>query len=189
MKNEKKERIPLNLQFFAKESDPNADSAQEAEPSKSQEPQRDEPEPTVEEQLQQMRVENEKLKRAQEKAATDAADWKKKYNATLSDAQRLSQEKAEKEAEREEKFNQLLKENKVNKLEKNFLALGYPNDKATQAAVAQYDGDTDTLFKIQAEMQQAAVKKAEADWLKSRPPVNTGAGDSGADPFLQGFDS
>ena len=187
MKEERRTRIPLNLQFFAE--NPNPEPTPAPEPTPNPEPPKDEPELTTEEQLQQMRIENEKLKRAQEKAATDAADWKKKYNATLSDTQRLSQEKAEKEAEREEKFNQLLKENKVNKLEKNFLALGYPEDKATQAAVAQYDGDTDTLFKIQAEMQQAAVKKAEADWLKNRPPVNTGAGDSGVDPFLQGFDS
>lgn len=145
---------------------------------------------SVEEQLQQMRIENAKLKKQQEQAASDAANWKKKYNATLTDAQKRDQEKAEREAEREEKFNQLLKENTVTKLEKNFLSLGYPQNKATEAAEAQYDGDTDALFKIQFEVQQALIKQKEAEWLKSRPPVNTGVGGGdNEDPFLKGFNS
>ena len=70
------------------------------------------------------------------------------------------------------------------------MGLGYPQDKATEAAEAQYDGDTDTLFKIQSEVQQALIKKKEAEWLKNRPPVNSGAGGGdNEDPFLKGFNS
>ena len=87
------------------------------------------------------------------------------------------QEKAEKEAERQEQFDKLLKENTVNKLSKNFLKLGYPEDKAEEAANAQYDGDTETLFRIQSEVQESLIKQKEAEWLKSRPIVTTGAGD------------
>lgn len=149
-----------------------------------------EPQLSVEEQLQQALLENEKLKRAQEKAATDAADWKKKYNATLTDAQKAAQEKAEKEAERQEQFDKLLKENTVNKLSKNFLKLGYPEDKAEEAANAQYENDTETLFRIQSEVQQTLIKQKEAEWQKSRPPVATGAGNGGEeDFFLKGFNS
>lgn len=140
--------------------------------------------------MQQALVENEKLKRAQEKAASDATDWKKKYNATLTDAQKAAQEKAEKEAERQEQFDKLLKENTVNKLSKNFLKLGYPEDKAEEAANAQYDGDTETLFRIQSEVQADLIKQKEAEWLKNRPPVNTGAGEGDTeDAFLKGFNS
>ena len=60
---------------------------------------------------------------------------------------RANAQKAEKEAERQEQFDELLKENTVNKLSKNFLKLGYPEDKAEEAANAQYDGDTETLFR------------------------------------------
>ena len=56
-------------------------------------------------------TENAKLKKAQEKAASEAADYKKKYNATLSEKEKASIEKAEKEAEREERYQQLLREN------------------------------------------------------------------------------
>ena len=46
---------------------------------------------SIEEQLQQLLVENAKLKRASEKANSEAADYKKKYNATLSEQERASQ--------------------------------------------------------------------------------------------------
>ena len=177
---ENKERIPFNLQYFARSSEassePSTESAQEPSVTPSSEPAQ-EPQLSTEEQLQQALVEIEKLKRAQEKAASDAADWKKKYNATLTDAQKAAQDKAEKEAERQEQFEKLLKENTVNKLSKNFLKLGYPEDKAEEAANAQYDGDTETLFRIQSEVQASLIKQKEAEWLKSRPPVATGDGE------------
>lgn len=176
-RNESPFKNKINLQFFA-EPAPEPTPSPEPVPNPTPEPNPNpEPQLSVEEQLQQALVENEKLKRAQEKAASDAADWKKKYNATLTDAQKAAQEKAEKEAERQEQFEQLLKENTVNKLSKNFLKLGYPEDKAEEAANAQYDGDTETLFRIQSEMQESLIKQKEAEWLKSRPVVTTGAGD------------
>lgn len=141
-------------------------------------------EPTV----QELMVEMAKLKKAQEKAASEAAEYKKKYQATLSEKEQASIEKAEKEAEREEQFNMLVRENSINKLEKNFVLLGYSEEQANKAATAQYDGDTETLFKIQSEVQQALVKAKEAEWLKSRPPVNSGGGNNNEeDPFLKGF--
>lgn len=176
----------INLQFFA-EPEPTPEPQPVPEPQPEPTP---EPQPTAEEQIQQLMVENAKLKKAMDKAATDAADWKKKYNATLTDAQKAAQEKAEKEAEREEQFNKLLKENTVNKLAKNFLKLGYSEERAEEAAIAQYDGDTETLFRIQSDVQAELVKQKEAEWLKNRPPVNTGAGDGDSeDAFLKGFKS
>lgn len=183
-------RFPLNLQFFAEDSDGGADG-DGGDGNGGADGGGDENEPTAEERLQQMMIDMEKLKRAQEKAASEAADYKKKYNATLSDAQKASQEKAEKEAEREEQFNKLLRENSVNKLAKNFLSLGYTAEMAEKAATAQYDNDTDTLFKIQNDHQSALVKEKEAEWLKSRPlpKTGTGEGEEEKDPFLAGFDS
>ena len=169
--------LKMNLQFFA---EPAPEPAPEPEPNPAPEPAPSpEPEPqlSAEEQIQALMLENAKLKKLQEKAASEAADYKKKYNATLTDAQKAAQEKAEKEAERQEQFDKLLKENSVNKLSKNFLKLGYPEDKAEEAANAQYDGDTETLFRIQSEVQESLIKQKEAEWLKSRPVVTTGAGD------------
>ena len=140
-------------------------------------------EPTV----QELMVEIAKLKRGLDKASSEAADYKKKYNATLSEKEKADIEKAEKEAEKEEKYNQLLRENSINKLEKNFVLLGYNEEQAYKAATAQYDGNTDELFKIQLEVQKTLVKAKEAEWLKNRPPVNSGGGSNDDDPFMQGF--
>ena len=184
------ELLKMNLQFFA---EPAPEPAPEPEPNPAPEPApspEQEPQLSAEEQIQALMLENAKLKKAQERAASEAADYKKKYNATLTDAQKAAQEKAEKEAERQEQFDKLLKENTVNKLSKNFLKLGYPEDKAEEAANAQYEGDTETLFRIQSEVQESLIKQKEAEWLKSRPPVTTGAGDGDVeDPFLKGFNS
>ena len=170
---ENEERNPFNLQFFA-------EPAPEPTPEPTPTP---EPEPTpesqlsAEEQLQQMRVEMAKMKKSLDKATGEAADYKKQLRAKQSEDEIRLQEKAEKEAERQEQFDKLLKENTVNKLSKNFLKLGYPEDKAEEAANAQYDGDTETLFRIQSEVQANLIKQKEAEWLKSRPVVSTGAGD------------
>lgn len=135
-------------------------------------------------------IENAKLKKAQEDAATDASNWKKKYNATLSDAEKLAQEKADKEAEKDAELAKLRKESAVSKYEKNFLTLGYSQELAKKAAEAQFEGDTDTLFLVQSQAQEAIVKAKEAEWYKNRPEITTGAGDgSKDDPFLQGFNS
>lgn len=183
-----KPKFPLNLQFFA-EGD---DQEPETTPKAGEEPgEVDEPSLSTEEQIQQLMLENAKLKKSFDRASSEAADFKKKYNATLSDAQKASLEKAEKEAERDELLKNLTRENTVNKLAKNFLTLGYTADMAEKAAAAQYDNDTDTLFKIYNEHQSARDRQKEAEWLKSRPAPQTGTdeGDGKKDPFVEGFDS
>lgn len=194
---EKKELLKMNLQHFAEPvpaPEPSKDEPKPPapEPPKDEtknEPKNDDPQPSLEEQLQQMRIENAKLKKAQEDAASDAASWKKKYNATLSDAEKLAQEKADKEAEKDAELNRLRRESAVSKFEKNFLTLGYSQELAKKAAEAQFDGDTDTLFLVQSQAQEAILKAKESEWYKTRPEVNTGVSSGKEDPFLQGFNS
>lgn len=192
---EKKELLKTNLQYFAEpaaeppKDEPKPPAAEPPKDEPKDEPENGDPQPNLEEQLQQMRIENAKLKKAQEDAATDASNWKKKYNATLSDAEKLAQEKADKEAEKDAELNRLRRESAVSKFEKNFLTLGYSQELAKKAAEAQFDGDTDTLFLVQSQAQEAILKAKESEWFKNRPEVNTGVGSGGDDPFLQGFNS
>lgn len=145
------------------------------------------PEPDIESRLQQMMVENAKLKKAFDKSASEAAEWKKKYNATLTEKEQMDQEKAEKEAEREEMFEQLKRENTINKNEKNYLALGYPPEMANKAAVAQADNDFDTLYKLQQDVMSQKLKDQEAEWLKNRPDFSAGGKEEDEDMFTKGF--
>ncbi len=74
--------------------------------------------------------------------------------------------------------------------EKNFLALSYSEELAAKAANAQYDGDTEELFKIQQDFQTALLKQKEAEWAKSRPNPPAGNDEGEAeDAFLKGFNS
>ena len=122
-------------------------------------------------------VELAKLKRAQEKAASEAAEYKKKYNAKLSEKEKADEEKAKREAEKDEQFQQLLRENKINKLEKSYLSLGYTTDEASKMAVAEVDEDLEAKLKIQLAVKKRWEKEQQAEFYKSRPELNAGSGE------------
>ena len=172
-------KIPMNLQFFAEPGEPDGQQTPPTDDGKEPDGQQTPPtddgkEPTV----QELMVELAKLKKAQERAASEAAEYKKKYNAKLSEKERVDAEKAEREAEREEQFQQLLRENKINKLEKYYLGeLKYTPDEASQMAIAEVDDDFDAKLKIQLAVDKRKKKEYEAEFIKSRPQMNAGTGD------------
>ncbi|MBR4590637.1 MAG: hypothetical protein IKO36_08285 [Bacteroidaceae bacterium] len=120
-----------------------------------------------------------KLKKASDKNASEAAEFKKKYRETLSAQEQASEEKAEAEAEREEQFKKLLRENQIAKYVRQYMKQGYKEELAQKAAEAMYDGDTDALFNAQTEATGEIIKAKEREWLKSRPDVNAGTGTQG----------
>jgi len=129
---------------------------------------------SVEEQLQQLMVENAKIKRAMDKAASEAADYKKKYNATLSEQERASQEKAEEQARRDERLAELERENSIHRYTESYLDLGYDKETAVKAATAQVDGDVDTLFTLQKKVIDEKVLAKEQELIKDIPRAKTG---------------
>ena len=130
--------------------------------------------PKADDTIQQQMVEIAKLKRALDKASSDVADYKKKYNATLSEQERASQEKAEAEARRDERLAELERENSIHKFTESFLDLGYDKESAIAAATAQVDNDVDTLFKLQKKIIDDRVLAKEQEMYKSIPRAKTG---------------
>jgi hypothetical protein len=176
--------IPMRLQFFAEGEEP------VVEETVVEEQVVEEPKLTAEEELAKMKVEFLKVKKAQEKAASEAADYKRKYNSTLTDQEQKNIEKAERDAETQTRLEEAEKKLKIIDIQNTFMDLGYSKDKALEAANAQYDGDYDTLVKLQKDFLATTVKAKEAEWLKNRPKSQTGTGEGGAlDAFLQGFNS
>ena len=104
---------------------------------------------SAEEQIQQLLVENAKLKRSFDKTSSDLADYKKKYNATLSEKEQADIAKAEAEAAKDLRLAELERENSIHKFTEQFIDLGYDKTSAIAAATAQVDGDVDSLFKLQ----------------------------------------
>lgn len=196
MRKQNLEPLRMNLQLFAKEptDDNAADEKAEDElndisdDDTESEEDSDADSPKLAEENAALKVQIAKMKKAMDKATSDTARYKKQLREKQTAEEIALQEKAEKEAEREEAYQKLLKENTVTKYEKNFLALGYSEELATRAANAQYDGDTEELFKIQQDFQSALLKQKEAEWAKSRPNPQAGNGeDDDMDAFLKGF--
>lgn len=129
---------------------------------------------SAEEQLQKLMIENAKMKRAMERANSEAADYKKKYNATLSEQERASQEKAEAEARRDERLAELERENSIHRFTESYLDLGYDKETAKQAATAQVDNDVDTLFKLQKKIIDEKLLAKEQELIKDIPRAKTG---------------
>ena len=138
--------------------------------------------------IQDLMTEIARLKRQADKASSEAADYKKKWKSSMSEAEKASMEKAEKEAEREEEFQQLKRENSINRLEKQYMLLGFTADEATRMAAAEADGDQEAKIKIMAEVDGRKKKAYEAEFLASRPDVNIGGG-SGKTITKEQFDS
>lgn len=132
---------------------------------------------TAEEMYAELLAENKRMKKAFDKASSEAADYKKQLMATKSDAEKLSMEKAERDAALKEELEALRKESKVNKFAKSFMACGYTEEMATKAAEAQYSGDTDELFRIQKIHNENMAKQIRADIMKTMPVPATGNDD------------
>ena len=190
--------MPLNLQFFAEpsESTPKEDPKPEDNPAPKEDPKpeekpNDDPEPEKKEPTaQELMIELSRLKRQLDKTSSEAREWKDKFRSTQSEKEILDAEKAEAEAARLEEFESMKKQLKVNEYTENFMALGYSKDLAKQAATAQVDGDTETLFKIQSDVQAQLIKAKEAEWLASRPELKTGGQPKEEeDLFIKGFNS
>ena len=190
----KKEFIPMNLQLFAEPpaggdgdaGDTSATGGKSGEGSNKADLDGDD-DVSLAEQVAQLKVQNAKLKKANDKATSETASYKKQLREKQTAEEIALQEKAEKEAEREEQFQKLLRENTITKFEKNFLALGYPADLAAKAAAAQCDNDTDELFSIQQTFIEEKEKTMKADWMKSMPNPPAGNSDDDEDAFLKGF--
>ena len=145
------------------------------------EPKADEPKAdtkTAEEMYAELLAENKRMKKAFDKASSEAADYKKQLMATKSESEKLSMEKAERDAALKEELEALRKESKVNKYAKSFMACGYTEEMATKAAEAQYSGDTDELFRLQKLHSDNMAKQIRAEIMKTMPVPATGNDDS-----------
>lgn len=181
------ELLKYNLQFFADADSEAAGNENETKPeaaNKNEENQDKKDAPDTQELLNRIAT----LERKADKASAEAADYKKKWKDSLSSQEQASIEKAEAEAEREEKFNQLLRENSINKLEKTYLGLGYLAEEAEKMAAAEYDGDLETKTKIMREVDARKKKEFEAEFLKSRPEINAGAGGENPNVSKEAFE-
>ena len=109
-----------------------------------------------------------------EKANSEAADYKKKWKAAASEQEQKQIEDAEKQAQIEEELKTLRRSSKVSEYEKQHLALKYDEKDAKEIAEALYDGDMDTVFRLQKKHEESLQKSIKADLMKDMPTPPAG---------------
>ena len=167
----------INVQTTGAETNVNDVTKPETKVNTSVLKEDDKPTPSTasqEDQIQKLLVENAKLKRSFDKAASEASDYKKKYNATLSEQEKASIEKAEEQARRDERLAELEREVSIHNYMESYLDLGYDKESAIAAATAQVDNDIDTLFKLQKKILDEKLLAKEQELYKSIPRAKTG---------------
>lgn len=109
-----------------------------------------------------------------DKASSEAADYKKKWKAASSEQERKAIEDAEQQAQMQEELKTLRRASKVSEYEKQHLALKYEEKEAREIAEALYDGDMDTVFRLQKKHEEALQKSIKADLMKQMPTPPSG---------------
>lgn len=104
-----------------------------------------------------------------DKAASDAASWKKKHNALLSEEEQKKQEEGEKWANMEKELEGLRKEKTVSQYTAQLLKQGYDEKLAAATAAAMESGDMATVFANNQKFLDGYAKKVIAEKLKGTP--------------------
>lgn len=183
----KTEQIPYNLQMFAED---NPESKGEDKPDVKDNPKGKDDNSSKDKDkdgskgkdkdntpdIQQMMNDYAKLKRAFDKTSSELAETKKALKEKMTEQEIASQEKAEAEAEKEEHYKQIERENKIYKIKATYLGLGYTSDEAQRIAEAEADNDFEEKTKIMSEVEARKKKEMEAEFLANRPDINTGSG-------------
>lgn len=114
-------------------------------------------------------VELERQKNALSKANSEAAEWRRKHNALLTDEQRKQQEQAEKWENMEKELAGLRKEKTVSEYKAKLVSQGYDEALADATAAAMESGDMATVFANNQKFLDGYAKKIVADKLKKTP--------------------
>ena len=118
----------------------------------------------------------ENYKKMISKANTEAAEWKRKHNALLTEDEKA---KAEKDAAFEamkERVETLEKEKTVATYNASLVAMGYNAELATKAATALADGKINEVFAYMKQHGDNKEKELRAEILKSTPTPSTAGG-------------
>ena len=113
-----------------------------------------------------------------DKAASDAASWKKKHNELLTEDERKKQEDADALANMKKELDELRKDKTISEFKAKLIAQGYDEALASDTAQAMADGDIAKVFANQGKFLEDYAKKVKADAMKKTPKPPAGDGSS-----------
>lgn len=118
----------------------------------------------------------EKYKNAASKANSEAAEWRKKHNALLSEEEQKKQANDEELNTLRAKVEAMEKEKLIAGHKAQFISLGYDDALADVTAKALADGDIAKVFANQKKFLETHDKTLKADLLKDTPTPPAGNG-------------
>lgn len=132
--------------------------------------------PTIEElmeQLKQANADRDKYKSANDKLSKEAAESKRALRAKQTAEEQEAEAKAEAEKATQEELENLRKELNHNKAVNAYKSIS--DDKMVENLIeAVSDDDHNAIANIMERYAETRIKEKQAEWLKSRPPVNMG---------------
>ncbi len=109
-----------------------------------------------------------------DKYATEAAEYKKKLRATLTEAEQAAQAEKEKQDAKDARLQQLERTVSISSLKDKYIDLKYDSDTANKIAEATFDGDMDTVFDLQKKFLDNQQKSIRAEIMKNTPGASSG---------------
>ena len=119
----------------------------------------------------------QRYKGATTKANSEAAEWKKKYNALLSEEERKKNASEEELNNIRTELENLRNEKSISENKAHFISLGYDEALAGETAKAMSSGDIATVFANQKKFLEDRDKTIKAELLKATPTPPAGKGD------------
>lgn len=129
-----------------------------------------------------------KLKKLNEKANSEAAEWKRKHNALLNDDERKQQEANERYQAMEQELKTLKRDKTVASYTANYLKMGYDEALANETALAMADGDNDKVFECQKKFLEAHDKEVTKGAMKNMSRPGAGGAGNLADEYKKKAD-
>lgn len=123
----------------------------------------------------------ERQRAAVTKANGEAAEWKRKHTALLSEDEKKKQEDADKLASMEKELAELRKGKVVSDYKAKFVAQGYSEELADETAKALAEGDMTKVFANQQKFLTDYAKGVKAEALKGTPKPPAGGSSTGVD--------
>lgn len=111
-----------------------------------------------------------------DKAASEAAAFKKQLRESMSEAERKAAEDKEAREALENRLRELETEKKLSDYRAEFVGIGYDEKNATDAAKALIDGDMKSVFKMQKAFLASQKEAIKAELLAGTPPPEKGGG-------------
>lgn len=115
-----------------------------------------------------------KLKTALSKSNSEAADWKRQYRDTLSEAERAKAEREEEDKKLHEELAMYRKKETVMNYKDKYRSKGYSDELATSSAQAMADGDMETVLNNMMAFIDEREKAINASALNQQPSLTPG---------------